>query len=105
MRMNVSNPVFEAQMMGNWLQKAGYRTGQFGKLLNPIGMVPYCQQNNSRKIPGFDDYLTMCDVGCPRHVTLVSLEFSFLHRIFVIFSTLLLTMENCIRADHLPTII
>ncbi|XP_065829466.1 N-acetylglucosamine-6-sulfatase-like [Oscarella lobularis] len=61
MRMNVSNPVFEAQMMGNWLQKAGYRTGQFGKLLNPIGMVPYCQQNNSRKIPGFDDYLTMCD--------------------------------------------
>lgn len=60
--MNVTNPQFEGAMLGSWLQKAGYVTGQFGKLLNPPGVKPYCKEGG-QKLPGFDHYLTMCNVG------------------------------------------
>ena len=62
MHMNVTNPAYEAEMLGNWLQKAGYMTGQYGKLLNPPGVAPYCKKTGAQKLPGFDDYLTMCNV-------------------------------------------
>ncbi|XP_065829201.1 N-acetylglucosamine-6-sulfatase-like [Oscarella lobularis] len=63
MHMNVTNSVFEAEMLGNWLQKTGYVTGQYGKLLNPNGVAPYCKKTGAQKLPGFDDYLTMCNDG------------------------------------------
>jgi N-acetylglucosamine-6-sulfatase len=61
MHMNVTGEEFVGAMMGKWLQKAGYVTGQFGKLLN--NMQPYCSEKNAEILPGFDNYLTMCNYG------------------------------------------
>lgn len=59
MSMNVTNPVFQQSTIGVHMQKLGYVTGMFGKFLNPEGMSPYCE--DSQLLPGFDDFLAMCD--------------------------------------------
>ena len=61
MHMNVTNQVFQESTIGVYLQELGYVTGQFGKLLNPNGVSPYCDKKNAQPLPGFDSYLTMCN--------------------------------------------
>ena len=61
MHMNVTNPVFEQSTIGVYMQQLGYVTGMFGKLLNPSGMSPYCNVSNPQPLPGFDDFLAMCN--------------------------------------------
>ena len=61
MHMNVVNPSFEQSTIGVYMQRLGYTTGMFGKLLNPNGVAPYCKKENAQKLPGFDSYLTMCN--------------------------------------------
>ena len=60
MHMNVTNPVFQASMVSVHMKALGYTTGQFGKLLNPIGMTPYCGKE-LQPVPGFDSWLSMCN--------------------------------------------
>lgn len=62
MHMNVTSGEFASSMVGGYLQKLGYTTGQFGKLLNPNGVAPYCKSKGlSERLPGFDSYATMCN--------------------------------------------
>ena len=61
MHMNVTNEKFEQSTIGVYMQKLGYTTGMFGKLLNPNGVAPYCKKEKAQKLPGFDSYLTMCN--------------------------------------------
>jgi N-acetylglucosamine-6-sulfatase len=61
MHMNVTNPAFEGSTIGLHMQALGYSTGMFGKLLNPSGVAPYCNQSAPQPLPGFDDYLAMCN--------------------------------------------
>ena len=62
MHMNVTGSDFSSNMIGGYMQKLGYTTGQFGKLLNPNGVSPYCQSAGpSERLPGFDSYATMCN--------------------------------------------
>jgi N-acetylglucosamine-6-sulfatase len=63
MHMDVSTQKFRESIVGNYMQKIGYTTGQFGKLLNPGGVSDYCKKDNPIKLPGFDSYLTMCNFG------------------------------------------
>ena len=60
MHMNVTNSDFKEKSLGVQMKALNYTTGMFGKLLNPGGVKPYCG-NNSEPLPGFDDYLTMCN--------------------------------------------
>ena len=60
MHMNVTNSDFKEKSLGVQMKALNYTTGMFGKLLNPPGVKPYCG-NNSEPLPGFDDYLTMCN--------------------------------------------
>ena len=61
MHMNVTTPAFQQSTLGVHMKKLGYTTGMFGKLLNPSGMTPYCDKDNPQLIPGFDDFLAMCN--------------------------------------------
>lgn len=61
MHMNVTSPLFQQSSIGVQMQSLGYTTGMFGKLVNPEGMVPYCDHTNPQPLPGFDDYLAMCN--------------------------------------------
>ena len=61
MHMNVTNPVFEQSTIGVHMKQLGYVTGMFGKLLNPNGMTPYCKLSDPQPLPGFDDFLAMCN--------------------------------------------
>lgn len=61
MHMNVTNPLFEQSTIGVHVKQLGYKTGMFGKLLNPSGMEPYCDKSNPQPLPGFDDFLAMCN--------------------------------------------
>ena len=63
MHMNVTNSDFKNKSLGVQMKALNYTTGMFGKLLNPEGVKPYCGNNsmNSEPLPGFDDYLTMCN--------------------------------------------
>ena len=60
MHMNVTNSDFQQKSLGVQMKNLNYTTGMFGKLLNPSGVAPYCG-NNSEPLPGFDDYLVMCN--------------------------------------------
>ena len=59
MRMNCS-ATFEHQHYGNFLQTAGYTTAYFGKYLNPPAMEPFCKDNSSTPVPGWNHFLGMC---------------------------------------------
>ena len=59
--MNVTNPAFQNDMFSVHLKTLGYTTGQFGKLLNPPGMEPYCKGDQLQPLPGFDTWLSMCN--------------------------------------------
>ena len=61
MHMNVSNSAFEQSTIGVHMQPLGYRTGMFGKLLNPSGMELYCNSDNPQPLPGFNDFMAMCN--------------------------------------------
>ena len=61
MHMNVSNNAFEQSTVGIQMQALKYRTGMFGKLLNPGGMKLYCDKHNRVPLPGFDEFLAMCN--------------------------------------------
>lgn len=63
MHMNVTNPVFEQSTIGVHMQPLGYTTGMFGKLLNPSGMKLYCDASDPQPLPGFDDFLAMCNAN------------------------------------------
>jgi N-acetylglucosamine-6-sulfatase len=57
--MNCS-ATFEHQHYGNFLQTAGYTTAYFGKYLNPPEMEPFCKDNSSTPVPGWNHFLGMC---------------------------------------------
>lgn len=61
MHMDVSTQEFRDSIIGVYMQKLGYTTGQFGKLLNPGGVAAYCTKSDATKLPGFDSYVTMCN--------------------------------------------
>ena len=61
MHMNVTSPTFKKSTIGVHMQALGYTTGMFGKLVNPEGMDQYCKPPNPRLLPGFDDFLAMCN--------------------------------------------
>ena len=61
MRMNCSS-TFEEQTYAHYLQRAGYKTGYYGKYLNPPAMEPYCL-NLSTPIPGWDEMFGMCNTA------------------------------------------
>ena len=61
MHMNVTNPVFERNTIGVFMQDLGYVTGMFGKFLNPNGMRSYCNISDPQPLPGFHDFLAMCN--------------------------------------------
>ena len=61
MHMNVTSPTFKQSTIGVHMQALGYTTGMFGKLVNPKGMEEYCKPLNPEPLPGFDDYLAMCN--------------------------------------------
>lgn len=61
MAMNSSSADFEQKSIAVYLKKLGYRTGQFGKYLNPGGMKYYCSETNATDLPGFDRWFTMCN--------------------------------------------
>ena len=63
MHMDVVNPTFVKDSLGVQMKSLGYTTGQFGKLLNPPGVAPYCNKDDEKRqpLPGFDQYLTMCN--------------------------------------------
>ena len=60
MHMNVSNSDFKQKSLGVQMKALNYTTGMFGKLLNPGGVAAYCGKN-PEPLPGFDDYLVMCN--------------------------------------------
>ena len=60
MHMNVTNSDFQQKSLGVQMKALNYTTGMYGKLLNPNGMAPYCGKN-PEPLPGFDDYLAMCN--------------------------------------------
>ena len=65
MRMNCSGN-FEQRTFANALQRAGYRTGYFGKYLNPPAMVKYCRNETIGPLDhgwpsGWDEFFGMCD--------------------------------------------
>ena len=61
MHMNVTTPAFQQSTLGVHMKTLGYTTGMFGKLLNPSGMTPYCNMSDPQLLPGFDDFLAMCN--------------------------------------------
>ena len=61
MHMNVSTPEFQQSTIGVHMQPLGYTTGMFGKLLNPEGMELYCKLHDPQPLPGFDEFLAMCN--------------------------------------------
>ena len=61
MHMNVTNTAYQQSMISGHLKALGYTTGMFGKLLNPGGMTPYCTGDDRQPLPGFDNWLAMCD--------------------------------------------
>ena len=62
MHMSVTNSAFQQSTIGVQMKKLNYMTGMFGKLLNPPGMAPYCNEKEVRQpLPGFDDYMAMCN--------------------------------------------
>ena len=63
MHMDVTNEHFEKSSIGVQMKALKYRTGMFGKLLNPGGVAPYCAAKDAdrKPLPGFDDYMTMCN--------------------------------------------
>ena len=61
MHMNVTSPSFQQSTIGLQFQDLGYATGMFGKLVNPEGMTPYCEGENPQLLPGFDQFLAMCN--------------------------------------------
>lgn len=61
MHMNSSSADFEQKSIGVYVKKLGYRTGQFGKYLNPSGMKYYCSKTNATPLPGFDRWFSMCN--------------------------------------------
>ena len=61
MHMNVSNSDFKEKSLGVQMKSQKYTTGMFGKLLNPGGVSAYCAKNNPEPLPGFDDYMVMCN--------------------------------------------
>ena len=61
MHMDVVNPTFQHDSLGVQMKALGYTTGMFGKYLNPPGVAPYCAKENAVPLPGFDNYLTMCN--------------------------------------------
>ena len=60
MHMNVTNSAFKEKSLGTLMKAQQYSTGMFGKLLNPNGVAAYCGKN-AEPLPGFDDYLVMCN--------------------------------------------
>lgn len=61
MHMNVTSPAFKKSTIGVQMRSLGYTTGMFGKLVNPEGMGEYCDRSNPQPLPGFDDFLAMCN--------------------------------------------
>ena len=61
MHMDVTTEEFEQSTIGVYMQKLGYTTGMFGKLLNPNGVAQYCKKEHAQQLPGFDSYVTMCN--------------------------------------------
>lgn len=61
MNMNASSADFEQKSIGVYLKQLGYRTGQFGKYLNPSGMKHYCNKTSPTHLPGFDRWFSMCN--------------------------------------------
>ena len=61
MHMNVSNSDFKEKSLGVQMKSQKYTTGMFGKLLNPNGVAAYCAKENPEPLPGFDDYMVMCN--------------------------------------------
>lgn len=61
MHMSVNNSAFQASVFTHNLKALGYTTGQFGKLLNPPGMWPYCVGSPLQPLPGFDHWISMCN--------------------------------------------
>ena len=61
MHMNVTNSDFKQKSLGVQMKALKYTTGMFGKLLNPNGVSAYCAKENAEPLPGFDDYLVMCN--------------------------------------------
>ena len=61
MHMNASSSDFEEKSIAMYVKKLGYRTGQFGKYLNPPGVESYCKASGAAPMPGFDRWFTMCN--------------------------------------------
>ena len=61
MSMNSSSADFEQKSIAVYLKKLGYKTGQFGKYLNPTGMKHYCNKTSPTPLPGFDRWFSMCN--------------------------------------------